>query len=73
LALAWLAGASRPTDRASGTCLLIVDLQNDMIHQDGASGGQKLSPDQRLEIVGNTLRLLQLARNRQWPIVYVQR
>jgi nicotinamidase-related amidase len=56
-------------------CLLIIDIQNDFIHPEGVQtnrGSQKFTDADRQQIIGNNLRLLNVARGKGFPIVYVK-
>jgi ureidoacrylate peracid hydrolase len=56
-------------------CLLIIDIQNDLIHPDGAHvryRPNKLTDAQREEIIGNNVKLLELIRAKDLPVVYIK-
>jgi nicotinamidase-related amidase len=56
-------------------CLLIIDIQNDLIHPDGAHvryRPNKLTDAQRQEIIGNNVKLLELIRAKGLPVIYIK-
>ena len=56
-------------------CLLVIDIQNDFIHQEGVQtnrGSRKFTEAERQQIIGNNLRLLNVMRQKGFPIVYVK-
>jgi ureidoacrylate peracid hydrolase len=56
-------------------CLLIIDIQNDLIHPEGAHvryRPNKLTDAQRQEIIGNNVKLSELIRAKGLPVVYIK-
>jgi nicotinamidase-related amidase len=56
-------------------CLLVIDIQNDFIHPEGVQtnrGSQKFTDADRQQIIGNNLKLLNVMREKKFPIVYVK-
>ena len=65
----------RPVEQPIRPCLLIIDIQNDLIHPDGAHvryRPNKLTDAQREEIIGNNVKLLELIRAKDLPVVYIK-
>jgi ureidoacrylate peracid hydrolase len=70
--LTWFTPSIAPaTDVGIHPCLLVVDIQNDFIHPDGANS-QGLSEDDRAQILGNNQRLIEHMRTRGFPVIYVK-
>jgi nicotinamidase-related amidase len=62
-------------ERGIRPCLLIIDIQNDLIHPEGAHiryRPNKLTDAHREEIIGNNLKLSQLIRAKGFPVVYIK-
>ena len=75
--LDWVNGSQSlsPGDSAIKLCLLIVDLQNDIIHPGGSSNRYKVSKltnEEREEIIRNNQKLAAAARSKGLPIVYIK-
>ena len=67
--------ATPPKEQGTRPCLLIIDIQNDLIHPDGAHvrfRPNKMTAAQREEIIGNNVKLLSLVRAKGLPVIYIK-
>lgn len=75
--LGWIADSQRPITDTTVTrpCLIIVDLQNDSIHPEGANhrlGFTHVTEEGRREIIENNLKLAAAMRAKGFPVVYIK-
>ena len=75
--LEWIKRPQATPSKEQGirSCLLIIDIQNDLIHPDGAHvrfRPNKLTDAQREEIIGNNVKLLHLVRAKGFPVIYIK-
>ncbi len=75
--LGWIGNSPHPTPDVTTVkpCLIIVDIQNDYLHPEGAShrlGFTQLPEEGRREIIENNLKLAAAMRAKGFPVVYIK-
>ncbi len=75
--LGWIGDSLHPTPDVTTIrpCLIIVDLQNDSLHPEGANhrlGFSQVSEEARKEIIENNLKLAAAVRAKGFPVVYIK-